>query len=521
MKISNIFEKVLVEEVKNKKLFDSLLTKWRQEKADITPAEGETLFNRFQEIKNGLSPNRPQVISFLYRFDGRHGYEKFDPDLLKDVTKYTYKQIKSLIDEYGDDDMIGDAVPNVFTSKDKKSTPEKVEASKGLWYDEDSAIINENGFRVYAIKDQAMSIRFGYYAEYINGLHRNNGVGVVQATWCVTWRGLQAGGENRWGSYRNDRTFYFVIDESKDPKVNKYHLGALQRVKSVRDGYMLTSVRNDGDNTMDWEDISNIYPKIREYKNLIVEKKFTKDEMSEKSVVGQINESENNMYEFKRVDRQLKKAYINNNGELKKPESWRSMDEKLRALYIVTTTEQTIRNKFSNFEFLNEIKKVGNEFTLLDNRIKQLGHKDGVGFILTDLIKHEFRHRRDSLSNPQIKVFESKVNGLCGIYNVRTAGWVNFDGVTYEPLFKNTDSDAYFDEEENGYFVEKFEKSGGGAAFYSIYPSETEAGDAYLLSQKAWDQLKPKLYSEKGDIPRIKDFDPSGDVDIKETKKKV
>jgi hypothetical protein len=527
MKISNILQNVMVEEVKNKKLFDSLITKWREQKPNLTPEEGETLFNRFQEIKNGLSPNRPQVRSFLYRFDGRHGYEKFDPDLIKDITKYTYRQIKSLIGEYDDQDMVGDEIiPNIFSGKDIKSTKEKIEASKQLWYDQDSAIINEEGFRVYSIKNQAMSIRFGYYAEYINGSQKNDVEGIVNASWCVTWRGANAGGENRWGSYRSgtpsDRTFYFVIDESKNPKRNKHHLSALQRVKSVRDGYMLTSVRNDGDTTMNWDEICNVYPKIREYKDLIVEITYSKAELSEKNVVGQINETENNAYEFRRVDRQLKKAYINNNGELKKPESWMSMDESLRALYITLTTKETIRNKFSNFEFLNEIKKVGNEFTLLDNKIKQLGYKDGIGFILTDLIKHEFRHRRDSINNPQIKIFESKVNGLCGVYNVRTAGWVNFDGITYEPLFKNTDSDVYFDEEEQGYFVEKYEKGGGGS-FYTIYPSETEAGDAYILSEKAWDQLKPKLYVEKGDIPipRIKDFDPTGDVDIKETKKRV
>lgn len=522
MKIGNLLQDVLVEEVKNKKLFNDLMTKWRAQKPDLTPEQGETLYNRFQELKNGLSTNKAQVVSFLYRFDGRHGYEKFDPDLLKDITKYTYKQIKSLIDEYNDDDhAVENLDSTVFDTKNLKSTPEKVAASKQLW-ESDDAVVNVDGFRVYRILNQAMSVRFGYYLEAIREPISKHFL--TADRWCVTWRGTREpgdGGTNMWSSYRTQgKTFYFVIDESRDPG-DRYYMGALQRYVRGIDGYVLTSLKNDGDNSFNWEEVCRIYPKLAPFKDKITPIPYSQDETEEKNIVGQINEMENNQYEFKRVDRQFKRAYINNQGIIKKAESWAAMDTKLRALYIVTTTDQQIRNKFSNFELINEIRKVGNEFTLLDNRLKQLGHKDGVGFILTNLIKHEFRLTRESLSNPQIKIYESRVTGLFGIYSDKLASWVKLDGKVYEPMFKQTESDVFFDEEEMGYYVEKYENRQGGLTFYSIFPSDTERGDCYILSQNKWEELKPRLYVDRESVPRLQDFNKDTDVDIKEIKKGV
>ena len=44
-----------------------------------------------------------QILTFLNHFDGVHTKPKFprEPNLLKDITKYTYAQIIFLIDEYG------------------------------------------------------------------------------------------------------------------------------------------------------------------------------------------------------------------------------------------------------------------------------------------------------------------------------------------------------------------------------------------------------------------------------------
>jgi hypothetical protein len=508
MKFNEIITNVIYEEIKNKKLFNALMDKWKMEKPNLSPDEVETLITTFQRIQNGLKPEKPQVFSFLNRFDGQYGSQKFDPTNLKDITKYGYKEISFLTGEYTDDEenVGGDA----FADRDTKPTPEKIEASKQLWEGEENLIINVEGFRVYDIKDQKMSVKYGYYAETINRSHPGS-----NSPWCVTWRNDQ-GKINMWGSYRNNRSFYFIIDESRNPS-DKYYLSVLQRDTEVRTGFRLTSVRNDGDQVLEWSEILNIYPKLTDYKDLIGPKPYTQDELEEKNAVGQVTEREGSPYEFKRVDRNLKRAYINNLGSLKKPESWRSMNDKLRALYILTTTSNDAKDKFSNFDFLNEIRKVGSEFTLLDNRLKQLD-KGGVGYIYDHLMSTEFKVARVSADNNKIRLYESKINGKSGLYNTRTTNWVQMNGMTYEPLYELIDTDLFFDEEGETYVVETFSKSmqPSNDSFYSVYlvSDSNPEFNSHFLSSTAWEKLKSNLKSEDEDVPKK----PGDETDIKEYK---
>ena len=508
MKFNEIITNVIYEEIKNKKLFNALMDKWKMEKPNLSPDEVETLITTFQRIQNGLKPEKPQVFSFLNRFDGQYGSQKFDPTNLKDITKYGYKEISFLTGEYTDDEenVGGDA----FADRDTKPTPEKIEASKQLWEGEENLIINVEGFRVYDIKDQKMSVKYGYYAETINRSHPGS-----NSPWCVTWRNDQ-GRTNMWGSYRNNRSFYFIIDESRNPS-DKYYLSALQRDTEVRTGFRLTSVRNDGDQVLEWSEILDVYPKLTDYKDLIKPKPYTQDELEEKNAVGQVTEREGSPYEFKRVDRNLKRAYINNLGSLKKPESWRSMNDKLRALYILTTTSNDAKDKFSNFDFLNEIRKVGSEFTLLDNRLKQLD-KGGVGYIYDHLMSTEFKVARVSADNNKIRLYESKINGKSGLYNTRTTNWVQMNGMTYEPLYELIDTDLFFDEEGETYVVETFSKSmqPSNDSFYSVYlvSDSNPEFNSHFLSSTAWEKLKSNLKSEDEDVPKK----PGDETDIKEYK---
>lgn len=436
MEINNLIYDLIVEEIKNKKLFEFLLNKWfGQNPTDEQKEKTEKLYNRFSEIQNGLSTKRPQVISFLTRFDGNHGYPLFKPEFIKDIKQYSLQQITSLIDEYTDDEVV---VPNqdVFSGKDTSPTTEKIDASKNMWFSPESAIVNEDGFRVYDIKDQKMSVRYGYYVEQIN-----KNIPGSNFPWCVTWRQDQ-NRTNMWGNYRSQgRSFYFVIDESK-PTSDRYYLSALQRDTNTRDGYVLTSVKNDGDQPMPWDSIVAIYPKLSNYKDLISVKQYSTDELQEKNIVGQINENPGSPYEFRRLERQLKRAYINNQGTLKRPESWQSMDEKLRELYISVTTQGSIVDRFSNYEFVNEVKKVGSDFTLLDNKVKALGKQSGVGYILDHLMQREFKVARTSLDNKNIRMYESKQTNKFGLYNSKKLSWVEKNGITYDPLYSEVDVSA-------------------------------------------------------------------------------
>lgn len=530
MKITGLFEKILEEQIANKKLFNALMTKWREEKPDLSEEEGEKIFLKFQQIKNGLGEKQPQVKSFLSRFDGNFGYSAFNPEFLKDITKYTYKQIKSLIDEYTPiDELVEYEDAEVFDPKDTKPTPEKVEASKDLWFGDRYCIVNLPGFRVYDIPDQATSVKFGYYVEATN-----SGYAGANAAWCVTWRSDQ-GYTNRWENYRStdyQRSFYFVIDESKSPEVetnrevNKYYLGALQISPLVTSKYVLTSVKNDGDNPKTWSEILTIYPHLRDFKELIKIKPFNQDELKQQNLIGKISENPG-QYEFRRQEKNVKKAYINGNAILKKPESWASMDGELKTLYITLTNKNNAYPRFGNFAFLREIKKVGSDITLLNNRLKALGMENGVGEIYGKLVSNDYYQARTSKEKSNIVLFQSKSDGFFGIYDKIAGDWYKKGGVTYEPNYKRIKVTSMIDDKNVPYVVETFSEHAtpDESSFYALFPhSEMQSGRAFFLTSSAYTALLDKMgeIETKGKkVKRLTDFEPGVDTDIREMKKGV
>lgn len=526
MKIEGVFKQILDEEVQNKKLFNALMLKWREEKENLTDTEGEKLFNRFQEIKNGLNPKLPQVASFLNRFDGQFGYTSFNAEFLKDITKYTYRQIKSLIDEYTSlDELEHVEDASIFDPKDTRPTPQKIQASKDLWFGNRNCIINVDGLRVYDIKDQSESIKFGYFVEEMNAKYID-----ANAPWCVTWRKDQ-NRTNMWGNYRGDthqRSFYFVIDESKSPEVmedrniNRYFLSALQYSPLIASKYILTSIKNDGDNSKTWNEIIEIYPKLREFKDLIRNKPYSEDELKEQSVIGRITETPG-QFEFRRQEKNIKKSFINNGGVLTNPLSWVAMDGELKALYVNATNLNNAISRFGNYPFLNEIRKIGNDWSLLNNRLKTVGLENGVGAIFVHLIKNDYKPGRISLNNPNIVIYISKTDGKYGIFNLGHGDWHRIGGTIYEPIYSKIRSQGILDQNNKPYLLEIFgiNSTEDDKSFYSVFPVEGLSAKSYLLTHDGFMNLTEKMseIQNRGKtVQKIDDFKPESDIDIKEIK---
>jgi hypothetical protein len=532
MEIKKIFEQILSEEVQNKKLFSALMSKWSEENPEIDEQLGEKLYDRFQQIKNNLNPKLPQVASFLNRFDGQFGYHQFDPNNLKDITKYTYKQIKSLIDEYTPlDELVEFEDAVIFDDKDTGPTPEKINSSKDLWFGDRYCIVNVDGFRVYDIPDQPTSVKFGFYAENVNQTYSGS-----NAVWCVTWRKDQ-GRTNQWSNYRGTsykRSFYFVIDESKHPdveknrEINKYYLSALQISPMITSGYILTSVKNDGDNAKSWNEIVSIYPKLAQSKEFIKNKPYSDKELNEQNLISRISEAPG-QYEFRRQEKNVKRAYINGGGVLQKPESWKSMDGDLKSLYINITTRNNVISRFANYTFLSEIKKSGNDLALLNNRLKSpiVGFNTGVGVIYEHLIKNDYKPGRTSKDNPNVILFESKTDGKFGIFSSQHGSWVKMGGIEFEPIYKRIKMITLIDDKKTPYIVEIYSSSNSidEHTFYALFPfTGGLSTKAHFLTAEAYNKLTEKMseIENKGKtVTTMNDFEPGTDVDIKETKKGV
>ncbi len=519
MRFTDLLFQTLLEEVKNKALFTKLMSGWRQQKPNLTDEEGEEIFNAFARIQNGLRPDLPQVYTFLTKFDGNHGHSKFDEKNLKNLPAYTYEQIRFLIDEYSD--TVREREVDAFSGRDTSATPERVEASKNLWFGGDNLIFQKDGLRVYDIKNEQMSIRYGYWYHvvYKNAKENAGQNQRINDVWCVTWR-PDMGKTNMWGSYRGTRSFYYVIDESKSP-TNKFYISAIQKDTSNRSGFKINSMFNDGDNDVTFDEIVNIYPQLAGEEKIFKVKPYSEEERTTNNVVGQINERPGSQYEFRRVSKQLKKAYIDNGGSLTDPNSWKAMDTSLRNLYILfpQLNRNNVFSRFGNFSFINEIKRVGNEFRLLDNTLKQKGIDEGVGAIYDHINKNEFKVARISADNKSIRIYESKRNGKYGLYDISKFDWVNHNGVYYEPLFDEITTDIYVDSEGETYIVESFGKSGieDDQSFYVVYNTDESKNpqyDGHILSARKWKELQKELSPEDGTEPESDE--PSNYSDIKE-----
>jgi hypothetical protein len=164
MNIQDLVYDVIVEEVKNKKLFNFLLNKWFG--ATPTPEQiqqAENDLTLFTEKQKSLTVNNPAVYTFLMRHDGNHGLPLFDPSKIMDISQYSLEEIESLLHEFRD------AVLTAGDEDDFKgkliSDDKKVAASKKLWSSDRDVVVNEEGFKVHYVADAREAIKYGFYQQ--------------------------------------------------------------------------------------------------------------------------------------------------------------------------------------------------------------------------------------------------------------------------------------------------------------------------------------------------------------------
>ena len=569
MDLKNIVFDMLVEEVRNKKLLNSLLDTWKQDNPEITPQNVEYIMTRFMggvddegnslaAIKDKLNPNRAQVISFLQRFDGEYGTEKFDPKNLKNIASYSYNQIKSLFLDFEIDLEENVEEEDVFFEKAGVSSDEKIAASRDMWMGNKHLVYDDgNGFRIYKPRNQKDSISFGYWQE---SMMQNSGRSGNR--WCITWEGSR----NMWRTYRSEgRTYYFIIDETKgEDDIN--FLGVLQPKENPNQTYpfKLTNLNNTGgdkDVRMVDDDrntcITCIYPQLREKEAQEVLERVPFDPEKEMNVsrdeASRVSEREGDEYEFRRVRRPLKLRYIQNGGVLSKIRSFESMDENLVRSYFEQITPNNVDDMFQSYEtFKYIIQKSGIRRALQDKMFRVASENNidpkrfGIGGIYTKLIESSFKTVFLSKQDPDIKIMENKENELVGILNAARGQWVELDGIKYGPEYKEISTEyGVFDfdgklkdtkpeeepqtdeldpevedlqeqmDDQKTYVVQTYSKTNSDSDetnFYVIDDIADGTADVSILSHKTWMSIgKPSFIPVDSDEY---DFDkPYGDID--------
>ena len=563
MKFGNLLYDIIFESaIKNKAKFNELVDKWRVIYPDMTEDQAVKIFTRHSNIKDQISMDQPGVVTFLARYDGiPQGTKKYELKDLRDIYQFQVNHLVEFLREFGNFsiDLEDESTENnsesslkkIFSEKDEQKTDKKIEESKKMWYNESTALINENGFRVYDIKNQTDIIRMGYYyqeiftqkakKDFIESRQRYN------PPWCVTGRGskvaeyveyeengtpqkqlLHTQYSNQYVNYRQNqnRSFYFIIDENRSQD-DKYYMSALQIDKYG--SFLLTSMMNDGDTSMSWDGIISIYPQLTQHKNKIAYRQLTNEEIETKNVTNVINEDEGNLNDFCRQTQDRKQEFINLGGILKKPRSWSCMGQDLRRLYISTMDTANAFTKFSNMEFLTYVLNTPGGANSLERRLNDLG-KPGVSYLVDHLMNYEFKIARRSLDNNNFTLYESTRTKKFGIFNPQKPGWVEKNGVTYGPTYSLISFEIYRDIDTNQKcMVEIYsqQSSVGDSSFFCIYPtaSSNAKKNGHFLSFSAWSRLKEsgkiKKENEMKKSGDMSNFDPESDVDLKEIKKGI
>ena len=551
MNFKGIIYEMLVEEVKNKQLLNSLYKKWNSEDNNVTPEVAEYIYVRFKGgtdnegnsvsgIQDSLSPKKTPVTNFLRRFSGSIDGDKFEPSDLKSIEKYSAKQIIFLYKQ------LGFKLP--FAEEEKSKTyffesrgitkNQWVEKSKELWFGDKYKVYDDgNGFRIYQPLTQKDSISFGFYQQSLirdNFTHGNK--------WCVT--AYSADGDrtsNLWQNYRQNRdggrTFFFVIDETKEPN-NEYHLSALQKL-GVSDGgypYKITNLPNtNGDKSVKINDpqdtkssLFHIYPQLSEIDFLTEAKNIPFDEATEMDLqvdkltrlLDQIREQPG-QYDFSIQDPDVKRAYINRGRELKKIESFESLEDQDVRLYFEVRGDQN--NPFeiiSSWDLLNYLTTKRSrdlrDFIVgfYENRMNTPISEIYKRILETDFAPAFIVKNTDD----KIIVVKEKTTSKYGIVNFNYGTFLKHDGITYSPEYmlldsiqgsfdlNNQKSNDDQDLQEQGftnieYVISIFSKSNSrddANNFYLLQNMDSWEAKYTLLSHKTWKSVGEPSFIDSG-----------------------
>lgn len=474
MNFKDILREMIVEASINKGLLNSLYKKWNSQNDRFTPEVVEYILKLFkggtneegkrvEGLQNSLSPKKQEVKYFLKRFSGDYGYDRFEPDNLKTIDAYSAEQIEFLFRQLGK--------PLPFSEEEKKKLfffedpyvqkNEWVEESKKYWYGDEYKVYDDgNGFRIYQPTSEKVSVLFGFYQKYLitnNFPHGNK--------WCVTsYAGANDVHSNLWSRYRKDynggRTFFFVIDETKELN-NEFHISAIQKLGTPEGDYpyKITNLNNtNGDASVKIDDpqhpnssLKHIYPQFRETDFLETREPIPFDEAKEQDLKN-ISETQRLLneiterpgpYNFSIQPPDIKDAYINAGNELFQLESFESLsDEQIKRYHEIRYNPdpgatQNPYDIIKTWEILDYVfnkrgaglKKGLNDFYSNKMNVTQVD-------LFKNITKSEYEDAFSvKNSGGLLEIVQKRGGKELGIIHFESGTFLRYEGVEYSPLY--------------------------------------------------------------------------------------
>ena len=213
-----------------------------------------------------------------------------------------------------------------------------------------------------------------------------------------------------------------------------------------------------------------------------------------------------------------------------------SLDDGLRKIYILNTTKDNAKNKFDNYNLISEIRKNQGNFKLLHKKLTDIGFKEGITYLLADMLKARFNILKTEYTHKHISILQHKYTMEMGIYDYLKGDWLEKNNIRYEPFYNKRQTRLYKYNDKDKlviYAVEEYTKNGvvEDSTFYGIYDASnpvTAPYETHFMSRKGFLKLlsdNPEIYldgDEPMDKPKPKNvtFKDKPDSDINEFKRR-
>ena len=470
---------------KPKKLspFDIAKERWRQDAEGIEETTLESGVRFFNNVKNGLQPIptnpdvRPQaeVFAMVQRFEGTtypDYYGKLagkpvndtfkEMGKLRDVSYYTWPMIEFLIDRFSE----AEARESFDFSVDGDTPEIRKRSAMAKWEKTNHRIIDEGGLTVFRVESKDESRVLGLLQHILVGQYGG-------AKWCITY----LDSSNMYNTYRNRRSYYFVLDKNKSEN-DQYYISVLQPVDprnsnySYEAPYVITPRPNGDQSGKSWEDIVAIWPGLRGKENIVRFFGETGKERAEKELRHiNFNKSDNRNY-FGYQSPQLQFAWVDNNNLINDPDAFLMMRRELQTEYVRRVTLENYKSRFTcsdtnkTFGMLDVLTK--NDKSTLNQRMKEIGLPDGINAIKAAILRVNLNQSFKDINNPNIMMFEDKYNaGKFGVLDLSTLTWVK--DLTY---VKGRAVTLFDPEKRTVFVVRSYTSLNGDDYYYLVLPKE-------------------------------------------------
>jgi len=418
-----------------------LKRKWKEENPALTEENMNDVIIVFNRRKNGFRPfvdpnvdphyvNQPEFVALHEVFPA---FNVSDITIIKDITKYPWNVMEFFMDRVNHAQIIGDldydiGNPNTTPIDDLfRNAYEK-------WNRSYNRVINEGGLTVFKIDGKDESIALGRLQHLLVAKYNAQGYG---NPWCITVP-PGSGSTNLFESYRDRRSFYFVLDRNKPQDDNFYVsvISVIDLTKNRNEGPFVITPRRNGDITrQSWEDLVRVYPQLNGHEGVFRIIPKTRKE-TEDIRLDQIVFREGDPNDFAVQNLLIQRRYIESGRLINSPRAFRvlpfSDENNLRKEYVARTTLNDYKTRFkcniaaNPFGMLTLLQnETPNIYHFLDNGVlrTQLNIRNGILDLKKGIIGISYVEVYTDPSS-KLVMYNDKQTQRMGIMNIETIEWV-------------------------------------------------------------------------------------------------